>query len=510
MQRADCGALSARWQRVRGASTPTSGCCGSTSRSAPLLLLWPTLSALWLADRRRAVVAARGRVRHRHLLMRSAGCAVNDWADRRYDAHVERTASRPLATGEIAPWEALLLAAVLAFCAFLLVLAHQPHAVLWSFPAALIAFVYPFFKRFFALPQAFLGIAFSFGIPMAFAAAQGQVPPLAWCARSSINLFWVIAYDTEYAMVDRDDDLKHRHPHVGDHVRPLRRRGDRCSATPLYLARHGVGRRRARYGPGLLRRRGRRGGARRVSLDADPRPRPRRRASARSCTTTGSGSRSSPASRSTTRCGSRRGRAADWPNPRRTRPAAGRRSPAPACWSLGSFPGVASLAARQYYAHPRNHFWPILGAILREPLPEMPYAERLARLRAHGVGLWDVIVACRREGSSDGAIRDPVRGEIRRASVAPRPRSSRSPSTARRRGAGRPSGRGRLRDAGAAVDEPAYTRPFAEKLAAWRSMPNACRRPRPGPVRAVAFRAGRGVRRASRRARYVAPCRTRG
>jgi 4-hydroxybenzoate polyprenyltransferase len=140
-------------------------------------------------------------------LMRSAGCAVNDWADRRYDAHVERTAKRPMATGEVASWEALLLAAVLAFCAFLLVLATNRTAVLWSFPAVLIAFVYPFCKRFFALPQAFLGIAFSFGIPMAFAAAQGQVPPFAF-ALTAINLFWVIAYDTEYAMVDRDDDLK--------------------------------------------------------------------------------------------------------------------------------------------------------------------------------------------------------------------------------------------------------------------------------------------------------------
>jgi 4-hydroxybenzoate polyprenyltransferase len=141
------------------------------------------------------------------VLMRSAGCAVNDWADRRFDAHVARTAMRPVATGEVAPWEALLLAAVLAFCAFLLVLATNLAAVLWSFPAALIAFVYPFFKRFFALPQAFLGIAFSFGIPMAFAAAQGEVPPFAW-ALLAINLFWVVAYDTEYAMVDRDDDLR--------------------------------------------------------------------------------------------------------------------------------------------------------------------------------------------------------------------------------------------------------------------------------------------------------------
>jgi 4-hydroxybenzoate polyprenyltransferase len=171
------------------------------------LLLWPTLSALWLATDGRpswllVVVFVTGTV-----LMRSAGCAVNDWADRRYDAHVARTAARPLAVGEIAPWEALALAAALALCAFLLVLATNRVAVLWSFPAALIALVYPFFKRFFALPQAFLGIAFSFGIPMAFAAAQGHVPPFAW-AMLVVNLFWVVAYDTEYAMVDRDDDLR--------------------------------------------------------------------------------------------------------------------------------------------------------------------------------------------------------------------------------------------------------------------------------------------------------------
>ncbi|GIK87442.1 MAG: 4-hydroxybenzoate octaprenyltransferase [Burkholderiales bacterium] len=172
-----------------------------------LLLLWPTLSALWLATGGRPsplllVVFVVGT-----LLMRSAGCAVNDWADRTFDAHVERTARRPLAVGEIAPWEALALAAALAFCAFLLILATNRVAVLWSFPAAAIAFVYPFFKRFFALPQAFLGIAFSFGIPMAYAAAQGAVPPFAW-ALLVINLFWVVAYDTEYAMVDRDDDLR--------------------------------------------------------------------------------------------------------------------------------------------------------------------------------------------------------------------------------------------------------------------------------------------------------------
>jgi 4-hydroxybenzoate polyprenyltransferase len=172
-----------------------------------LLLLWPTLSALWIAAAGRppwhlVLIFTLGTT-----LMRSAGCAVNDWADRRFDAHVTRTAARPLATGEIAAWEALVVAAVLAFAAFLLILPINATTILLSLPAPVIAFVYPFFKRFFALPQAFLGIAFSFGIPMAFAAAQDAVPMLAWWLLV-LNLFWVVAYDTEYAMVDRDDDLR--------------------------------------------------------------------------------------------------------------------------------------------------------------------------------------------------------------------------------------------------------------------------------------------------------------
>jgi 4-hydroxybenzoate polyprenyltransferase len=171
------------------------------------LLLWPTLSALWLAaygapSASLIVILTLGTV-----LMRSAGCAVNDWADRRFDAHVERTARRPLATGEIQPWEALAVGAALAFLAFLLVLATNRTAVALSVPALLIAIVYPFFKRFFALPQAFLGIAFSFGIPMAYAAVNNAVPAIAWWLLL-LNLFWVMAYDTEYAMVDRDDDVK--------------------------------------------------------------------------------------------------------------------------------------------------------------------------------------------------------------------------------------------------------------------------------------------------------------
>jgi 4-hydroxybenzoate polyprenyltransferase len=172
-----------------------------------LLLLWPTLSALWLAadGAPRASIVLVFCVGT--LVMRSAGCAMNDWADRDFDAHVARTAQRPLAAGIIAPWEALAVAGVGAFAGLLLVLLLSRAALLWSLPALAIAIVYPFFKRFFAVPQAFLGVAFSFGIPMAYAAVQDAVPPIAW-ALLVANLFWVVAYDTEYAMVDRADDVK--------------------------------------------------------------------------------------------------------------------------------------------------------------------------------------------------------------------------------------------------------------------------------------------------------------
>ena len=172
-----------------------------------LLLLWPTLSALWLAAGGEPRISLVLIFAVGTLVMRSAGCAVNDWADRDFDAHVARTASRPLATGIIAPWEALAVAAGGALVAFVLVLFTNRATMLWSVPALAIAVAYPFFKRFFAIPQAFLGIAFSFGIPMAYAAVQNRVPPIAWILLG-INLFWVIAYDTEYAMVDRDDDVK--------------------------------------------------------------------------------------------------------------------------------------------------------------------------------------------------------------------------------------------------------------------------------------------------------------
>lgn len=182
------------------------------------LLLWPTLSALWLAADgfpgwHLLAVFVLGT-----FLMRSAGCAVNDVADRDFDRHVKRTAQRPVTSGRVGVREALLLGAVLAFAAFLLVLTTNLAAVVWSVAALAVSIVYPFTKRFFSMPQAVLGIAFSFGIPMAYAAVNGgdhwhwavldgAVPPVAGALLLG-NLFWVLAYDTEYAMVDRDDDLK--------------------------------------------------------------------------------------------------------------------------------------------------------------------------------------------------------------------------------------------------------------------------------------------------------------
>ena len=172
-----------------------------------LLLLWPTLSALWLASHgfpgwHLIAVFTLGT-----FLMRSAGCCINDVADRDFDRHVKRTAQRPVTSGKLKSSEALLVGAALALCAFGLVLTTNRTAITWSFAALAIAIAYPFAKRYVAMPQAVLGVAFSFGIPMAFAAVQSQVPALAWLLLLG-NLFWVIAYDTEYAMVDRDDDLK--------------------------------------------------------------------------------------------------------------------------------------------------------------------------------------------------------------------------------------------------------------------------------------------------------------
>jgi 4-hydroxybenzoate polyprenyltransferase len=172
-----------------------------------LLLLWPTLTALWIAASGLPSWIVIGILVIGTLLMRSAGCAVNDYADRNFDAHVERTAARPLARREIAPWEALMVGSVLALCAFLLTLRFNRFTIFMAIPALAITIAYPFIKRFFAVPQAFLGIAFSFGIPMAFAAVNGFLPAIAWWLFGA-NFFWVMAYDTEYAMVDREDDRK--------------------------------------------------------------------------------------------------------------------------------------------------------------------------------------------------------------------------------------------------------------------------------------------------------------
>ena len=172
-----------------------------------LLLLWPTLAALWLAAGgfpgwHLIAVFTLGTV-----LMRSAGCCVNDVADREFDRHVKRTAQRPVTAGRVSVREALWLGAALALLAFALVLTTNAPTILLSFAALVITVAYPYAKRYVSMPQAVLGVAFSFGIPMAFAAVQGTVPPLAWALLAG-NLFWVLAYDTEYAMVDRDDDLK--------------------------------------------------------------------------------------------------------------------------------------------------------------------------------------------------------------------------------------------------------------------------------------------------------------
>ena len=182
-----------------------------------LLLLWPSLGALWLAS---------GGFPGWHLLsvfvlgtilMRSAGCCFNDVADREFDKHVERTAKRPVTSGALSVRQALTAGAVFALCAFGLVLTTNAVTIVWSFVALAVTLAYPYAKRFVAMPQAVLGVAFSFGIPMAFAAVNGgpfsiegvwhAVPPLAW-GLLLVNLFWVLAYDTEYAMVDRNDDLR--------------------------------------------------------------------------------------------------------------------------------------------------------------------------------------------------------------------------------------------------------------------------------------------------------------
>ena len=172
-----------------------------------LLLLWPSLSALWIAAGgfpgwHLLAVFVLGTI-----LMRSAGCCINDVADRDFDKHVKRTADRPVTSGAVSVREALLLGALLALLAFGLVLTTNAAAIAWSFAALAVAIAYPYAKRVVSMPQAVLGVAFSFGVPMAYAAVQETVPVQAWVLLAG-NLFWVLAYDTEYAMVDRDDDLR--------------------------------------------------------------------------------------------------------------------------------------------------------------------------------------------------------------------------------------------------------------------------------------------------------------
>jgi 4-hydroxybenzoate polyprenyltransferase len=187
-----------------------------------LLLLWPTLWGVWIAAEGRpawlvVLIFTLGTV-----LMRSAGCAINDYADRHIDKHVKRTQDRPLTSGKVSERETLWLAVGLALLAFVLILPLHPLTWLMAFPAVFLAGSYPFTKRFFAIPQAYLGIAFGFGIPMAFAATLGEVPAVAWVLLLA-NVCWAIAYDTEYAMVDRDDDI-----HLGIH------------SSALFFGRHDV------------------------------------------------------------------------------------------------------------------------------------------------------------------------------------------------------------------------------------------------------------------------------
>ena len=172
-----------------------------------LLLLWPTFWALWLATEGQPHILLVWIFALGTLLMRSAGCVINDYADREFDPHVKRTRERPLAAGTVSVREALVLFAVLCLCAFAVALPIMRDVWQLTLVALFLAGSYPFTKRFFALPQAYLGVAFGFGIPMAFAAATGEVGRLGW-ALLVANIFWALAYDTEYAMVDRDDDLK--------------------------------------------------------------------------------------------------------------------------------------------------------------------------------------------------------------------------------------------------------------------------------------------------------------
>ena len=172
-----------------------------------LLLLWPTLWALWIAGQGRPDLHVLAVFVLGVVLMRSAGCVINDYADRDFDPHVERTRDRPIAAGRVSPREALVLFAALCLIAFALVLTLNRLTILLSFAGAFLAATYPFVKRFTHLPQFYLGAAFGWGIPMAFAAQTGGIPPVGWTLFAA-NVCWAVAYDTAYAMVDRDDDHK--------------------------------------------------------------------------------------------------------------------------------------------------------------------------------------------------------------------------------------------------------------------------------------------------------------
>jgi len=172
-----------------------------------LLLLWPTLWALWIAGDGQPPWAVVAIFTVGTLLMRSAGCVINDYADREFDPYVQRTAQRPLAAGTVRPGEAVALFAVLCLVAFGLVLTLNRLTIYLALVGAVLAATYPFFKRFTHMPQAYLGIAFGWGIPMAFAAVAGSVPPVAWLLLLA-NILWTVAYDTMYAMEDRPDDLQ--------------------------------------------------------------------------------------------------------------------------------------------------------------------------------------------------------------------------------------------------------------------------------------------------------------
>lgn len=172
-----------------------------------LLLLWPTLWALWIAGAGRPGWMLTWIFTLGTVIMRSAGCVINDYADRDFDPQVKRTKDRPLAAGAVSVREAFGLFGVLVLCAFLLVLPLGRNVLIWSVAALFLAASYPFTKRFLAVPQAYLGVAFGFGIPMGYVAVLGETQPMTWLLLLA-NIFWAVAYDTEYAMVDRDDDLR--------------------------------------------------------------------------------------------------------------------------------------------------------------------------------------------------------------------------------------------------------------------------------------------------------------